>query len=225
MRPLVGSYLFLLGLTSGLALLAITSYRRVTPRWLRWLLMASGVFLISRYVAMACFTQPEAPRHCWALRHYWLASSVGLTLPGVVALDQLIKHPAMSPNRLLAAYAPFLLAYAAVMLFGSYAPQPDPQGGWVPALSLGWRLMLSVVQGIFVAGFIGLCLVLARKLPSRSIRVALLALAGAYAYLGMDGLLLASRHWYFRPFLFSEMATLLALWHAYEISAKPQTMD
>lgn len=224
MPSLAGLYLFLLGLASGLAVLAITSYRRVTPLWLRYLLMLSGALLITRYMAMVLFAQPDAPQRFWALRHCWFASSVGLTLPSVFAIDQLIKHPAMSPRKLLAVCAPFLLVYAAVIAFGAYTPRPNPQDGWIPALTPGWRWTLSAVQAVFVTGFIGICLFLMRKLPSRRIKTALLGLALAHGYLGLDGFLLAIGRSYFRPFLFSEMATLLALWHAYETAANQQTI-
>ncbi len=74
---LPGLYLFLLGLAMGISLLTITSYRHVSPRWLKWLLIASGLFVISRYVTMALFTSPQAAQSVWPLRHCWYATSVG----------------------------------------------------------------------------------------------------------------------------------------------------
>ena len=74
---LPGLYLFLLGLDMGISLLTITSYRHVSPRWLKWLLIASGLFVISRYVTMALFTSPQAAQSFWPLRHCWYATSVG----------------------------------------------------------------------------------------------------------------------------------------------------
>lgn len=218
---MVSAYLFLLGLASGLALLAITAYRRVSPIWLRWLLIAAGLLMLSRYLTMALFTHPEAPQRFWALRHCWFASSIGLTLPSLFAIDQLVKHPAMTPRKLLHWYAPFLAVYAAVIGWGPFTPQPNPFGGWLPMLNPAWRGVLSIVQSVFVVGFIGVCLMLMRKLPSRSIRIALLGLALSYSYLGVDGLLLALGGSYFRPFLYSEMVTLLAIWHAFETGASP----
>ena len=78
--------------------------------------------------------------------------------------------------------------------------------------------MLSAAQAIFVIVYVGRCAVLLRKIPSTPIRLALLGLALAFVYLGADGVLVALGRWYFRPFLFSEMAALLALWHAYDTS-------
>ena len=220
--PLIGVYVFLLGLASGLTVLTMTAYRRMSPTWLRWLLIATGLLMLSRYLTMALFTHPEAPQRFWALRHYWFASSIGLTLPSLFAVDQLLKHPAMTPRKLLGWYAPFLVVYATVIVWGPLTPQSSPFGGWIPTLNPAWRWVISIVQSVFVMGFIGVCLMLMRKLPSRPIRIALLGLVLGYGYLGADGLLLVMGGSYFRPFLYSEMVTLLAIWHAYETGASLQ---
>ena len=222
MPPAVGAHLFLLGLACGIALLTATSYRRVSPPWLRWLLLASGLFVMSRYVTMALFTANDAPRYFSALRPCWFATSVGLTLPSIFAIDQLVRHPAMTPKKLLVWFSPFLAVYGLLLLFADVTMEPDRVAGWMPRLTSGWRLLLSVTQGAFVLGFIGISLMLMRKIPSTPIRLALLGLAAAHAYLGVDGLLLALGRWYVRPFLYSEILTLLALWHAYETSARLQ---
>ena len=222
MASLADAYLFLLGLASGVGVLSITAYRRVSPPWLKWLLTASGVFVISRYVTLALFTNGEAPRRFWILRHCWFATSIGLTLPSVFAIDQLLRHPALSPKKLLWWFAPFLAVYSSVMLFGAVTPVPDRVVGWMLRLGAGWRVLVSVVQGTFVIGFVAICVLLIRKISSRPIRRALLGLAVGQLYLGIDGVLLALGRWYFRPFLYSEMLALLAIWYAYETSASLQ---
>lgn len=219
MAALAGAYLFCLGLASGFTLLAITAYRRVSPRWLKWLLIASGLFVMSRYVTMAIFTRADAPQRFWALRPCWFATSVGLTLPSVFAIDQLVRHPALSPTKILRWFAPFLVVYALVIFGGSATPVPDRVIGWMPQLASGWRLLLALTQSVFVIVFVGFCILLMRTLPAAPIRLALLWLAAGHLTLGLDGLLVACGQWYFRPFLFSEMLTLLAIWHAYETSA------
>ena len=219
MASLAGAYLFCLGLASGLTLLTMTAYRRVSPRWLKWLLVASGLFVMSRYVTMAIFTRLDAPDRFWVLRRCWFATSVGLTLPSVFAIDQLVRHPALSPNKILRWFAPFLVVYALVILAGSATPIPDRVIGWTPHLEGGWRFLLALTQSTFVITFVSVCILLMRKLPSAPIRLALFWLAVGHLTLGLDGFLVASGRWYFRPFLFSEMLTLLAIWHAYETSA------
>ncbi|GEM_PF-2513577 len=222
MTILGGRYLFFLGVAAGMTLLLLSAYRRVSPLWLRALLIATALFIISRYVTMALFTMGSAPQQFWALRRCWFATSVGLTLPSLIVIDQLLRHPAMSPAKLLRIFSPFLIAYGAVILFGVMSPQPDPVMGWTPRLSIGWQWFLGAIQTMFVLGFVTTCLLLMRKIPSPPIQRALLGLVIAHAYLGFDGLVLALGRWYFRPFLFSEMVALLALWYAYETSARLQ---
>ena len=79
-------------------------------------------------------------------------------------------------------------------------------------------MLLGITQSVFVVLFVGFCVLLMRQLSSASIRLALFWLAIGHLTLALDGLLVASGGWYFRPFLFSEMLTLLAIWHAYETS-------
>lgn len=211
-------YLFFLGLASGVALLAMSAYRRVSPRWLKWALMASGLLVISRYVTLALFTADDAPQRFWALRHCWFGSAIGLAFPSVFAVDQLVRHPAMTPKKLLTWVVPFLVAFGAIMIFGDFTAARDPVAGWALHLNRPWRVVAAGVEAVFVIGFIGMCGLVMHKIPVRSIRLALLGLIAGYAYLGLDGLILALGGWYFRPFLYSEMATLFALWHAYETS-------
>ncbi len=218
----VALYLFLLGFAGGTALLALTAYRRASPQWLRWLLMLSALFSMSRYLTLALFTTPGAPDRFWPLRHCWFATSIGLTLPSIFAVDQLVRHPAMTPKKLLTWFSPWLVAYATLILFGRSTVVPDRFVGWTLKLQPGWQWFLSIVQALFIGCFIMLSVQIFRKVPSWTIRHALLWLIAAQLYLGFDGLLNALGRWYFRPFLYSEMIAFLALWYAFETAAATQ---
>ena len=223
MQP-AGGYLFLLGLAGGLAILPLTAYARVTPGWVRWLLMAAGIFTAGRYVALAYIMMfAGGPVEIGQL---WFGSTVGLTLPSVFAVDALVRHPAMTPKKLLLRFSPFLAAYAALLLFarGDVIVYRIAQGSTVIPdrvflLAPVWRMFAFVVQALFVIGFVGLCLLLVKKIPVQAIQSALLILAAAHSYLGVVGLLLATRGWWFTaPFLAPEMLVLLALWYAFQIA-------
>jgi hypothetical protein len=213
-----GPYLFLLGLAAGIGLLTLTAYRSVTPSWLRRVLTLAGILTIARYASMAVLTMMPDPPAPWLLARAWYGSSIGLTLPSVVAIDQLVRHPAMTPNKLLTWFSPFLGVYAAVLAFGVTVP---PIGD--PILTGPWRMVLGITQAVFAVGFIGACGLFAMKVPVRPMRAALIVLAAAHLYLAADGLIVTAGGWYFRPFLFSEMVALVALWFAYETAAGLQT--
>lgn len=215
-HPLTGWYLFWLGLATGAAWLAMSAYRFVSPRWLKWLLWASGLLVMSRYLTMAILATSAQPPVWWLLRRLWFASVVGLTFPGVVALDQLVRHPAMTPKKLLIRFSPFLLAYALVLLLGRIELESHPVIGMRPRL-VGWAVgVLACAHTAFILVMLGLGFLLAKKLPSPPIRLALAGLMAAYAYLGADGVLLAVGRWYPWPFLYSEILALVALWLAFD---------
>ena len=168
MLSLTGAQLFLSGLAGGLSLLTLTSYRRVSPAWLRWLLIASALVMFSRYVATAAFATPASPERLRILRHVgWFTTLYGLIVPSVFAVDQLLRHPAMTPKKLLARFLPFLAAASIA------APFP-----W-------WRWIL---HASFALAFAAFCVLLIRKPPFRPMRLALLGLAIGQSYLALDGL-------------------------------------
>ena len=152
-----GASLFLLGLASGLSLLTLTAYRRVSPIWLKWLLIASALVVFSRYVAEAAWCSPTlSPERLPVLRHVgWFATWLGLILPSVFAVDQLLRHPSMTPKKLLVRCLPFLAA--------AFTAAPFEWLRWI-------------YQGIVALAFAVICALLMRKIPSRPIRLALLGL-------------------------------------------------
>ena len=183
--------------------------------------MGIGALGIFRYAAMAAFAGAGSPGDVWPLRHVWYASSLSLTIPSIFAVDQLVRHPAMTPRKLLGYAAPFLTVYLAVIIVGRATGVPDRLvGGWMPRLTPGWQWLLVLTQCVFVTLFIGFCIQVMRRVPSRPIRLALAGLVLAHAYLGLDGILMWIGRPYVRPYLYSEMFACLALWHAYETAAK-----
>ncbi|HAM40971.1 MAG: hypothetical protein A3I71_00445 [Omnitrophica WOR_2 bacterium RIFCSPLOWO2_02_FULL_63_16] len=169
-----------------MAILTITAYRRVSPRWLRALLVVSGLLLLSRYIALASFT----PEESW-VRWWRFVRGVGLTLPGIFAVDQLVRHPAITPKTLLRWYSPWAIAYG------------------VALLTPWWQGSTSVLIGLFTLALLWICCLIIRKLPDRRVRIAL------------AGLCLACLLMSFSDWLFAEMLVLLAIWNAFETSASP----
>src|SRR3989338_202067 len=146
--PLAGWYLFFLGLATGIVLLDVTVYRKLPSRWLRWTLIALAAFVASRYLTMALFALSDDPQRWWVLRRCWFAPAVGLTLPSVLVLDQLLRHPAWSAAKALRYFSPFLVIYCAVILFGRFELTQHTLG-WRPTLVGGWRALLALTQTVF----------------------------------------------------------------------------
>jgi hypothetical protein len=211
-----GWYLFAVGLAAGLAVLPLGAYLAVSPGWLRALLAACALLTISRYLAMAVFALSPDPESlsCW--RPCYFATAIGLTFPGLVAMDQLIRHPAMTPQKLLRMYAPFFAAYAVILLFGRFVTVAHPLVGSRPILMGFWVAALALVQSLFVAAVLGIGATLIGKIPVPRIKVALGGLMLSYALLALDGLLILTGASAWPAYLFSESVTLVALWFAFD---------
>ena len=215
-----GCYFFLLGLASGLALLTLTAFRRVSPGWLRCLLLASGGFVISRYLAMAAFANAARPEAVWPWHYGWFATSLAIPLQTAFALDQLIRHPGMTPKTVLLRFIPWLATYLAIILFGRMEAAPDRVMGWTVHLTPGWQRLLAATHATFVLAVVSLVAMSARRLPSSPIRLALWGLAASQLLLALEGILAGLGHWYVRPYLYSEACALVALWYAYDTASR-----
>ncbi len=217
---LASAYLFLLGLAAGVSLLTMSAFRRVTPAWLKWMLLASGVLVIGRYVAMAMFATAAQPHMVWGWRFCWFATSLALPLQTAFAIDQLVRHPAMTPKRVLMWLSPWLAAYLAVILFGHVTAAPDRIAGWGLHLTPGWQRLLAAAHSAFVLAVLALAWRLVPRLPSTAVRLALLGLAAAQVALAADGMLVGLGYWYVRPYLWSELLALTAVWHAFNTAER-----
>ena len=87
----------------------------------------------------------------------------------MVAFDQLVRHPAMTPQKLLRWYAPFFLAFAV-------------------GVAANWPRLLVITHFLFTVGLVVIGALLIRKLPSRSVRLSIGILMAAFTFLVFGGL-------------------------------------
>jgi hypothetical protein len=213
-----GAYLFLLGLACGSALLALTAYRHLSPAWVKWTLVACALCAIGRHITLALFATADDPQRFWALRRFTLATTVGLTLPTVFALDQLLRHPAVSPRKLLVWSSPWLCGYAIIILFGRFTGALHPATGWLVQPDMAWRWVIAVLQAGFAVALSMVGVKLLQRVPVPRIRLAICGLLLGQLALAFDCVVLAMGAWYAYPLLYSEMLTLAAIWYALDVS-------
>ena len=154
---------FLLGLASGLTLLPLTAYRNVTPGWLKWLLWAGGLLLLARYLLIAGRVNVEAA--------YAFIQVIGFAVPGVIALDQLIRHPNMTPKKLAVTWCLPLIVVAGATC-------------WWPRIAI-------IVGRLIGAGLMGMCFFLSWKIPVPTLRRTMLILGLAYGLWAVAHVLLS----------------------------------
>lgn len=200
---------FLLGLTSGLAVLTLTAYRRVSPTWLKGLLIAVGGLIISSYFIQAA----DISLHERIDRLLMGLHVIGLTLPCVFAIDQLIRHPAITPKKLLQWYSPFALL---CLMVGFVVSNPDNLFAAINSSVTVW-LWLMVLHGLFIIGLVTVCVLLFRKIPSPSIRTALSGVTLGQIAVALTAFAALWRLPDWSLFI-AESIAWVTLWYAYDTS-------
>ena len=181
MPPTAVLYVFTLGVAAGLTLVIMGAYGRLSPRWLQVLLLASGALLAARYIGLTfLFVAPhEIPTQLLGI--VWRSAPISFLLSSAVAVDQLLRHPAMTPKKLVRWMSPFLFAFALISLLAPTVLAGDPRVGWALCLPSLWGVALVAVQGVVAVVILGLGIFLARKIPSKPIIEALLLIGMAQA--------------------------------------------
>ena len=137
---------FLPGIACGMSLVLLTSFRTISTREIRWVLIACGLLLVSRYISLAS-TSPRYILGAEWFRLLEIERTLGLWVPYAISLDQVLRHPAMTPKRVLRGCVVVSLIY----LLASYLP--------VPLISIALETLLAL-------GLVGFGLFLARKIPA-----------------------------------------------------------
>ena len=202
-----------LGAALGLVALPLSVCLDVSPRWLRQLLIGCGALLALRYLVMALSLAGGDARAWWGVRSLCSVHLIGLTWPAVVAADQLIRNPAVTPKTLVRWYAPFLAISLFIMVFGHTGLMPA--GGDEVRLALlgGWARLAGLLLGLFATALWAIGGAVWTRLPTGPVKAALTGLLGAYALVGLEGLVQATRPSP-GPWMWPEMLALVALWAA-----------
>ena len=221
MPPAAGS-LFWLGCASGITVMAGTAYRHISPAWLKWLLAATALVLLARYAALACLSLTSVPEHVGVLRPLWLAAPISLLLPSAAAADLLIRHPAMTPQKLMRLLSPALIGYGLIIVCAPARLVPTLAAGWLVRLTGLWQALFLALQLSVSLGFVGVCVLLIRKIPLRPIQHGLALLALSQLLQGVDAIRVAVHVGSSALSIQTEIASLLAIWFACETGARLQ---
>ncbi len=197
--------LYLTGFASGTVLLALSGYRQASPSWLKWLLWATGAFLLTRYF-MTILALQSFPEVFFQIHHYrWAVATTCLGIPGLFVIDQMLRHPAMSPEKFARIALPVIVLQALCVVLSDFVP-------WIMWLSFG-------IYQLTALGLVGFCLRLMFQVPNALMKRALAALIFGFGCLAVEGLISLQGNPFAAPGLLSEIITLIALWYAYEASA------
>ena len=214
LSPIGAWYLVALGAAAGLTVLAASAYLQISPASLRRLALGMAALATCRYLAMAHTIMLGEQALVWSLLPSWYATAFILTFPGLLAFDQLVRDPRVTPTRLLTMYAPLFLGYLLVMALGEWEPQRHSGPAW-------WPMLLAVVQVAFAAGLIVLVRKAWKVVTAPAARIALSSLIAAYSLLAVDSIWTALRHGARNPSLIPEVLVLLSVWFSLRTSQQP----
>ena len=130
----------------------------------------------------------------------WLAGLIGLTWPVMAAVDQLVRHPAMTPKKLALWYAPFLVC-SLVAIVGGMARA-------VGCLLAGFSAVLMVVAGAMW-----------RRLPPGAVKSALAMLMVAAVACAAEGVARAIDPSGL-PWMWPEALVMTGVWRSFRAASR-----
>lgn len=200
----VALLIYLTGIASGTVLLAMSAYRHASPVWLKWLLWITGLFLILRYTLTVLFLE-SGSLHFFQLQSYrWAVATACLCVPALFVIDQMLRHPAMSPEKFARIALPAILIQALCVLFGDQFA------------FLGW-VSFGVFQ-LFALALVVFCIRLWPQIPNTLLKRALSILIAALAFLAGESIMSLMGSTLSASGVLAEILMLAALWHTYETS-------
>ena len=155
----------------------------------------------------------------WTIRSVWCVHLVALTWPAVVAADQLIRHPAVTPRALVRWYVPMAMAGLGVIVLGQIGLVPESGVGMRLALLGAWARAAGLLLGSFSIILIVVGGMVWRRLLPGPVKTSLSALLAAYALVGLEGVVQLVRPSP-APWLWPEMIAFLALWNAFQTAQR-----
>lgn len=185
---------------------------------LRWVCVGLFAFSMTRYLTLIVYGGQPTLQQLETLRYFYLASSIGLTIPLASAvwwltpyLRERIKYPSY-----LALFTPFMAFYLFVLITQPTEIMKSESFGYTLELTGRFPLYLSIVQGTFVTLMITLCTLGFLKYKNTYLRSQYMILILALIVLTLDGL------GYFipsldvlPPFTVSELFGFLAILYAF----------
>lgn len=176
------------------------------------------VFSIFRYLTLMVYGDMPSYKLLDALRYFYFATSVGLTIPTLAAIwyiTPLYRGKIKYPTYLLL-FTPWILFYLYIIIMQPTKIIVDKKFGYNLQLIGKFNLYLSVMQGSFVIIVLILCLVGIIKYKNVKLRSRYLAIIVAQIALTLDGLSYFSSALNIIPqFTLTEVFGFLAILYAF----------
>lgn len=179
-------------------------------------------FSMLRYLTLIVYGDSPTLGQLDKLRYFYLASSIGLTIPTASAVWYITPHlrNKVSYGKYLLFFLPWIIFYLYVIITQPTQIVLSDTYGYKLILTGKFPLYLSIAQGSFVAIIIILCLIGIFKYKNEYLRSQYFVLIGAQILLALDGLTyLVPTTTTIPPFTLTEVFGFIAIFYAFY--AKP----
>lgn len=176
------------------------------------------IFSMTRYLTLIVYGDSPTLGQLDRLRYFYLASSIGLTMPTASAIWYITPHLRNKIN-----YSKYLLFFLPWIIFYFYVIITEPTQvvisdtfGYKLILTGNFPIYLSIAQGSFVAIIIIICLIGILKYKNEYLRSQYFVLIGAQVLLALDGLTyLIPTITTIPPFTLTEVFGFIAIFYAF----------
>lgn len=202
----------------GVLMLNIAAVNKNPYKLLKVVCISLFAFSMMRYLTLIVYGDKPTLAQLEALRYFYLATSIGLTIPTASAVWYItpLYNKKISYGRYLLLFTPWILFYLFVIVTQPTEIKMAPNFGYTLELTGKFPLYLSIAQGSFVIIIILLCLIGLFKYKNAYLRSQYFVIIIAQILLTLDGL-----SYYrpmlsvFPPFTVTEVFGFLATYYAF----------
>lgn len=214
--------ILLCSVTIIVLLMNVTIVNKKEYPLLRWVCIGLFTFSIMRYLTLIVYGDSPSLAQLEVLRYFYLATSIGLTIPFASAVWYITPHlrEKIEYPKYLLFFTPWILFYLYIIITQPTEIVMGKNFGYALELTGKAPIYLSIAQGSFVFVMLVICLWGWIKYKNSELRSQYLALILALVTLTLDGLgyFIPSMS-IFPPFTVSELFGFLAILYAF--SSKP----
>ena len=226
MNGIYSLLIFLCLVTIIILMINIAVVNQKDDPFMKWVCIFLFAFSMMRYLTLIVYGDSPSLSQLEVLRYFYLATSIGLTIPFASALWYITPHLREKINYLkyLSFFVPWIFFYLFVIVTQPTQIVRGKNFGYVLELVGSFPRYLSIVQGSFVFIMFIICLTGLLYYKNSQLRSQYLVLIFSLIVLTLDGLsYFIPINSFLPPFTVSEMFGFLAILYAF--SLKPLKLN
>ncbi|MGL4363124.1 MAG: hypothetical protein ACRCSG_07670 [Cellulosilyticaceae bacterium] len=197
----------------------IIEVRKTKYKVMNWIVTIMCAFSMMRYLTLIVYGGHPTLGQLEALRYFYLATSIGLTVPLALAVWYMTPYlrERIQYGKFLLYFTPWIVGYIVLIIKQPTVIQMSKSGGYVLELLEPWKTVLSVLQGSYVVFIALMCVIGWFTYKHSQLRSQYFIIVLALIALTIDGLsFLTKIPTIFPPFTLSEIFTFIAITYVFK---------